>query len=121
MTDYVRHLDILEHVPFPRQKFLSSSFVLRSSDCSLCNGPFHECDHIAGFPYNGEFCVEIVRDVSAIDHVAIVDYPVDKRCWITSFSEDGFEVDPFTLRRAPRDNDRDNDKTTARAIIMAEQ
>jgi hypothetical protein len=119
MNDYASYLDSLEHILFPPQQFVSSSLVVKNSDCSLCNAPYHECGHVAGLPYNGEFCVEIIRDVSAIDHVALVDFPDDKRCRTTSFSENGFDVDSFTLRRTPRDADKD--VRTAQAILMTQK
>jgi len=119
MVDYSRHLDMLQHVLFPPQQFVSASFVLRTSECSLCTAPFHECDHIAGLPYDGEFCVEIIREVSAVDHVALVDSPHDKRCRVTSFSDGGFDVDSFTLRRTPREKEKDG--RTAEAIIMTQR
>ncbi|HUG67369.1 MAG TPA: hypothetical protein VMM76_06440 [Pirellulaceae bacterium] len=119
MIDYLRHLDVLEHVLFPRQQFVSSSFVTKTSECSLCTAPFHECDHIAGFPYNGEFCVEIIHDVLAVDHVALVDFPDNKCCRTTSFSQDGFDVDSFTMRRIPRDKEKDS--RTGEAIVMAQK
>lgn len=116
MDEYSRHLEMLEHILFPRPQFVSSSFVIKTSECSLCNAPFHKCDHIAGFPYNGVFCVEVVHEVSAIDHVALVDFPADKRCRTTSFSENGYDIDSFTMRRTPHDEDKDS--RTAKAIVM---
>ena len=119
MRSYANHLDLLEHVIFPSQQFVSASFVLKSSKCSLCGSRFHECDHIAGFPYNGEFCSEIIDEVGAIDHVALVDHPYDKRCRTTSYSENGYNVDTFTLRRTKReDGDESNNKFEA--LIMKE-
>ena len=119
LSDYIAYLDSLEHILFPPQQFVSTAFTVRDSDCSLCNAPYHKCDHVAGLPYNGDFCVEVVRDAFGIDHVALVDFPDDKRCRTTSFSEGGYDVDSFTLRRTPRDSDKD--KRTAKAILMTQK
>lgn len=105
LVTYPNYLETLEHILFPKQQFASSSFLINNSECSLCSAPFHECDHIAGFPYNGEFCVEIVNDIADIDHVALVDHPDDKCCRTYSIVEDGYEVDLFTLKRIHRNKD----------------
>lgn len=107
MTDYRNYLNSLEDILFPPQQFVSSSLIVKSSDCSLCKAPYHECGHIAGFPYNGQFCVEIIRQVAGIDHVALVDCPNDKRCRVTCFPDGGFDVDSFTLRRSLREGKKD--------------
>jgi len=114
LNDYIAYLDSMEQILFPPQQFVSFSYAVRDTDCSLCNAPYHKCDHVAGLPYNGEFCVEVIRKVSTVDQAAVADLPVDKRCRTTSFSEIGYDVDSFTLRRTHRDDDKD--KRTGEAM-----
>ena len=81
--DLVHHFYNMEKVVFPPQRFQSISTTTKKSLCSICNRPFHECDHIRGEPYMGELCSETVTELGSANHIASVDHPADKRCRIT--------------------------------------
>lgn len=81
--DLVRYFYNIEKVVFPPQRFQSISVTTKKSLCSICDRPFHECDHIRGEPYMGELCGETVTELGPANHVAFVDYPADKKCRIT--------------------------------------
>jgi hypothetical protein len=74
-----RNLYAIEKVLFPPCMFVSSSILYGSADCSICGSEYGECDHVSGRLYMGEMCCRVVRNIMHIDHVAIVDYPDDKR------------------------------------------
>jgi hypothetical protein len=74
-----RKLYAAEIVLFPPCKFISSSILYGSAECSICHEEYGECDHVAGKLYMGEMCCKIIRKIMHIDHVAIVDHPEDKR------------------------------------------
>jgi len=98
----VRRLDAVEQVVFPAIQFVSPSMVVSGTKCSLCNAAFHECSHVSGLAYNGEFCVEVVDGIKSVDHIALVEHPRDKRCRLTECFERGHVLDAFTLRRTDR-------------------
>lgn len=78
--------------------YLSSGFIETVGKCSICKMPFTVCEHIENEVYMGEFCQRIERKMLSIDHVAFVDNPRDRRCIITSMSDDeGNEINRFTL------------------------
>jgi hypothetical protein len=116
--DHLEMLDAYEQILFPPQQFVSSSVVVGSTDCSICNGPYADCDHLTGLAYDGFFCSEIVRNISHVDHVAIVEYPDNKRCRATTFSEDGYDVNVMTLRRTPRQGDADEKGRNVMQMIL---
>ena len=107
MDEYAHHLIALERIVFPRQQFVSSSIITKRSKCSLCDGPMHECDHIPGMAYNGTFCIEIVEEISGVDHLALVDDPEDKRCRLTQLPRDGYSIDSLTFERLEESVDDD--------------
>ena len=100
---FVDHLLVVERIVFPDQQFVSPSFVVSKSSCSICDDDMYKCNHIPGFAYNGEFCVERVENISAADHVALVDHPEDKKRRITTIPKDDYHVDTFTLERVDAD------------------
>lgn len=111
IEDFNRHLLHLEKTLFPPQQFVSMSFTVEESKCSICDDAFHECDHITGLPYNGQFCTQVVTKAGPMEHTAIVTHPFDKGCRLTSYSEDGFDVDTMTLVKTPSE---DGDKSSRR-------
>ncbi|MDK4715883.1 hypothetical protein [Rhizobium sp. CNPSo 4039] len=87
LTEHVERLDCIEKVVFPPQVFVSTGFIVGSQECSICGTEYGDCDHLEGIPYNGEFCLVLPKR-TAIDHVAIVDDPRDRRCRITTVPTD---------------------------------
>lgn len=99
-----RKLYAAEIVLFPPCKFISSSILYGSSECSICHEEHGECDHVSGKLYMGEMCCQIVRNIMHIDHVAIVDHPEDKRLRFPALVN-GKDRCSLTYReRSPNDN-----------------
>ncbi|HEY6349661.1 MAG TPA: hypothetical protein VI636_09650 [Candidatus Angelobacter sp.] len=91
----VDRLKAIEQLIFPPQVFLSSGMIVKSQICSICEGEYEDCVHVKGRPYMGEFCT--VRLIpSAVDHVAMVDKPANKRCRVFSFSDAGGQRNRMT-------------------------
>lgn len=88
LIQHSARLEAIEELVFPPQIFTSSGLIAQRQICSVCGHEYGECDHLAGMPYMGEFC-SIIAEGLAVDHVALVDSPADKRCRITNFSTDG--------------------------------
>ena len=80
MAQYREHLDQVEAVMFPKQLFFSPAFVFDESDveCSLCERPYTECDHIAGEAYDGEVCRRKINRIKECPEISIVDEPSAK-------------------------------------------
>lgn len=96
LENRLRHLEGVERLVFPPQTFSSHGSIVKKSTCSICNGPYQECDHIKGRPYMGQFCVEIIEELQLLE-VSIVEHPKDKRCRVTSISDNtGRKRDLFT-------------------------
>lgn len=93
----LKKLHVFEKLVFPSQVFMSVGTVVKSVKCSICDGNYDRCDHLAGFPYMGEFCCTIVTSAD-LDHLAIVDQPADKRCRIMTVSSKGEQRNCMTLR-----------------------
>lgn len=86
--EYVKRLNVLEHILFPPQVFVSPGMIIGDAECSICHSRYGECEHVKGRAYMGEFCGRILKDITFTE-VSMVDEPVDKRCRVLSFSRDG--------------------------------
>lgn len=93
-----KRLLLLESVLFPPQVFTSPSMVYQSSSCTICEGEYGECDHVAGRLYMGQMCAARRRGNLGIDHQAIVKDPKDKACRVIRFQRDNYMVNKLTLR-----------------------
>ena len=101
LEDNIRRLAAIEQLVFPPQFFLSSGMIVKSQICSICGGEYEDCEHVKGRPYMGKLCT--VRLIpSAVDHVAIVENPANKRCRIVKFSTDGGYRNRMTWLVEPR-------------------
>ena len=51
-------------------------------ECSICrkNIDSFECEHDIGELYSGEIAFGIAKDITDINHISIVENPMDKRC-----------------------------------------
>lgn len=80
---------------YPYNVFFSVGMIVKSVECSICGKDIdsQECPHRRGQLYGGVMAVAIVKECAQLDHVAIVQTPVDKRC-VVSYADDGaqFEV-----------------------------
>lgn len=119
LDPYIERLDAIEHFVFPPQIFLSSGMIVKSQICSICERDYEDCGHIKGRAYMGQFCV--VRLIpSAVDHVAVVDNPANKRCRILKFTAEGGNRNRMTWRVEPSDgleNKAETQEFTTEAII----
>ncbi len=74
-----------EGLLFPPQQFVSSSLSYTSSVCTICDGVYGECGHVAGRLYLGVMCSERLNNGVQLGHLALVDSPADKGCRVTEF------------------------------------
>lgn len=103
LEGHIRRLAEIECLVFPPQVFLSSGMIVESQICSICADEYDDCGHVKGRPYMGEFCT--VRLIpSKIDHVSIVKEPANKRCRVTSFSDEGGDRNRMTWVVKPKEN-----------------
>lgn len=65
---------------FGKGQYSSSAFRAKKLECSICENDLRRCDHIGGAIYDGKVCMGIVREVTNVDHVALVKNPADLRC-----------------------------------------
>jgi len=103
IEDSIRQLDALERLIFPPQVFLSSGMIVKSQICSICGQEYEDCEHVKGRPYMGTFCT-VTLIPSAVDHVAIVESPANKRCRIVKFTDAGGSRNRMTWVLEPTDN-----------------
>lgn len=64
---------------------LSTAYIIRESECSICGRDPEDCDHISGREYEGKACFRRVTRAD-IDHIALVDRPKQIDTRITSQS-----------------------------------
>lgn len=113
----IRRLDAIESLIFPPQVFLSSSMIVKSQICSICGGEYEDCEHVKGRPYMGKFCV-VSLIPSAVDHVAFVDNPANKRCRILKLSAEGGSRNCMTWLIEPSEDSKEpSGNLTAEAIL----
>lgn len=79
LMNYAQRLAAIERMLFPRQLFVSSGLIVKSSECSICGAEYGDCNHVKGRCYNGEMCARICKDVE-FREVSLVEEPADKRC-----------------------------------------
>ena len=104
VEQHCQKLEEIEKLVFPRQVFLSAGMLVEFQECSICGHEYEDCEHLKGMPYMGKFCGVILREVTKLDHVAIVDHPADKLCRVTEFGvEDGVR-DRMTWRVRRKEN-----------------
>jgi hypothetical protein len=77
--------------------------IVQSQKCSICGEEYENYEHVKGRPYIGKFCI-VSLIPPAVDHVAIVDNPANKRCRILKFSTEGGYRNRMTWVVEPRDN-----------------
>lgn len=86
MKSYHRRLNVVEELLFPDQLFTSLGMKTGTAICSICGKEYSnlECPHIKGKAYNGEMCFTELRDITEIDHLALVEDPANKLQRVTS-------------------------------------
>lgn len=67
---------------YPYNIFCSIGIEVSYFKCSICGGDIDgpDCNHLRNELYGGELAVGIASDITAVDHVALVTHPEDKRC-----------------------------------------
>ena len=64
---------------------LSVGMFVNRAVCSICEKDFLECNHKAGFVYDGKVCSIVAKDITG-DHISLVHNPKDPNARITSLS-----------------------------------
>ena len=95
---FMDHLKNTEAVLFPGYvRYHSIGAFIRGGTCSVCGKPFGECQHVEDLVYWGRLCMRIHPEIVAVDHVALVQEPRDRRCIMTEVeTEDGYYRDYMT-------------------------
>ena len=98
LTEFMDRLRNTETVLFPGyMRYHSINAFIRGGECSVCGKPFGKCQHVEGLVYWGRLCMRIHPEIVAVDHVALVQEPRDRRCIITEVeTEDGYYRDYMT-------------------------
>jgi hypothetical protein len=79
---------------YPYKIFISMGAVVKRFECSICGEDIDsfQCTHRRGELYRGQMAIAIARDIERLDHLAMVEQPVDKRC-VISYNNDGPQFD----------------------------
>ncbi len=104
LTDYIKHLYVLEHTLFPPQVFFSVGIIVEEAKCSICGQEYGECDHIKGRAYMGEECVRNIKRARMVES-SVVERPANKRCRIIAISDEGVMRDFLTWRVVVEDGE----------------
>lgn len=67
---------------YPYRVFASIGAIIGRCECSICGADVDggDCPHLMGELYRGKVAHGVVTSVEALDHMALVTDPVDKRC-----------------------------------------
>jgi hypothetical protein len=98
LIGYANKLHMYEQILFPSMVFSSAGFIVSKSICSICNENYIDCEHIKGQAYLGKLCQQKILEISELEEVSFVENPVDKRCRIVSYQENGKNYDALTHR-----------------------
>lgn len=118
ISDLYDFFKACEKTLFPNFPFYNSSGLLfKGGVCSICGQTLELCEHIEDFLYMGKICKRINITDIAVNHIAMVEEPDDKRCIIQEFqSENGQMYDYMTL--LPTDKKpQDSSKKTLSGIV----
>lgn len=69
---------------YPYKIFASSEIIVSDVKCSICGKNIEslDCSHISGELYSGKMAYGIVGKIEAVNAIALVEHPADKRCVI---------------------------------------
>ncbi|WP_122892930.1 YecA family protein [Arcobacter peruensis] len=81
LSFFEKQLLILEKL-YPYKIFASIGWEVKMYECSICGNDIDsfECEHDKGELYNGEIAIGIANDITDINHISMVENPMDKRC-----------------------------------------
>jgi hypothetical protein len=70
---------------YPYNIFFSMGAIVERFDCSICGKDIDsfDCMHRKGELYRGQMAYAVARSIVQLDHVSMVEHPVDKRCVIS--------------------------------------
>jgi hypothetical protein len=105
LSGLLRKLHTLEKLLFPPQIFFSIGAIIESIRCSICDEEYGTCRHLAGMPYMGKMCCEVLNEFRELKETSIVDSPEDKCCRAVNRQEGGEKIDMLTGRALPCDPD----------------
>jgi len=97
-------LTTIEQLIFPKQSFVSAGFTAKQQICSICNLKYSTCIHLRHKAYWGELC-DILHYGITGDHLALVDFPADRRCRIVSINTAEGVQDKLSLIVTPHEDD----------------
>ena len=88
---FEKQLLIIEKL-YPYNIFMSMGMEVSLYECSICgkNIDSFECEHDIGELYYGEMAVGIAKDITEINHISMVEHPMDKRC-VVEYPDDGHQ------------------------------
>jgi len=88
---FEKQLLIIEKL-YPYNIFMSMGMETSLFECSICkkNIDSFECEHDIGELYYGEMAFGIAKDITDINHISMVENPMDKRC-VVQYSDDGHQ------------------------------
>ncbi|MCL5280565.1 MAG: SEC-C metal-binding domain-containing protein [Planctomycetes bacterium] len=74
---------------YPYKFFLSTANIVEYAECSICGQDINksDCPHIMGELYRGRVAYGKVTSIAAVDHVAVVTHPEDKRLVFPSIED----------------------------------
>ncbi len=84
---------------FPYNMFCSVGFIVRNFECSICGEDVDsdDCPHRMGRLYRGIMAHAVAKDITRIDHVALVTNPVDKRCGLFPYEDSAHQFNRVRL------------------------
>ena len=123
LHSYAERLETIMTFIFPPQTFMSSSLVVESMTCSICDSEYGTCDHLMGMPYMGQLCSVRMGGIKDVREVAIVENPRDRRCRITESDFGDRPEDTLTHRTRERteeekDQAADGKNRKCKAIVL---
>jgi hypothetical protein len=113
----VNHLSEIEKVVFPPQMFFSSAYTYTEALCSICDGRYGECMHIAGRIYMGRICNRVIAK-SELREISIVQNPQNKKCRVEDYAECGKAFCTLTGREVPQEKPIDPDVRFCSGFIL---
>lgn len=77
----ITNRDFIQKVISGELRGLSTAYVIREWECSICHGDLEECPHEVGEKYDNAICQMIAKDAKPIE-MSVVQVPKDPRCRI---------------------------------------
>jgi hypothetical protein len=116
--DFKERLQNIETVTFPPFGLYNSvGLAFTGGECSVCGQPLSSCEHIEEKIYYGVVCKRVNIENVALNHVALVKSPKDRRCIVTEFEFEEGKIFDYISRKFLREEDKEGGaKATARLL-----